>query len=96
MSVTPPLPTAPTRRSHEVYCARCAHAVVPARVWGGFRWVKRGWYTGVVMIAALSPIIMSEITVLLPLAVAFGLAAGPVHALAAQRDTCSDCGAELP
>ena len=92
----PPLPTTPSVRPHEVYCARCAHAVVPDRVWPGFRWVKRGWYAGVLVIVALSPIIMAEITVLLPLAMAFGLAAGPVHALAAQRATCSECGAELP
>jgi hypothetical protein len=85
----------PARSPHQVYCARCTHDVVPDRVWGGFRWAKRAWYAGILMIVGLSPIIMSEITVLLPLALAFGLAAGPVHALAAQRDTCSECGAEL-
>jgi len=79
-----------------VYCARCAHEVVPDLVWGGFRWVKRAWYGGLVLIGVLMPIIMSEITLLMPLALAFGLAAGPVHALAAERNTCSECGAELP
>lgn len=64
-------------------------------MWGGFIWVKRAWYGGIVLIVLLAPIIMSEITVLMPLALAFGLAAGPVHALAAQRATCSECGAEL-
>lgn len=77
------------------YCARCAHEVTPVRTWPGFVWVKRGWWAGVLGIAALAPIIMSEITLLLPLAVAFGMAAGPVHSLAAQRPTCSECGAEL-
>ena len=87
--------TDPSSLPREVYCARCAHDVVPDRVWAGFRWAKRAWYGGIVVIVLLSPIIMSEITLLLPLALAFGLAAGPVHALAAQRDTCSECGAEL-
>lgn len=64
-------------------------------MWGGFVWAKRAWYGGIVLIVLLAPIIMSEITVLMPLALAFGLAAGPVHALAAQRATCSECGAEL-
>jgi hypothetical protein len=77
------------------YCARCAHEVTPVGAWRGFVWAKRGWYAGIIAIAALAPIIMSEITLLLPLAVAFGMAAGPVHSLAAQRPTCSDCGAEL-
>ena len=78
-----------------VYCTRCAHDVVPSRVWRGFVWVKRGWYAGLAVIGMLMPIIMSEISVLMPLAIAFGLAAGPVHALAAQRTTCTECGAEL-
>jgi hypothetical protein len=78
-----------------VFCTRCAHEVVPLRVWGGFVWAKRAWYGGILLIVLLAPIIMSEITVLMPLALAFGLAAGPVHALAAQRATCSECGAEL-
>jgi hypothetical protein len=77
------------------YCARCAHLVAPVRAWRGFVWAKRGWYLGVIAICALAPIIMSEITLLLPLALSFGIAAGPVHRLGAQRPTCSECGAEL-
>jgi hypothetical protein len=77
------------------YCARCGHDVAPVRAWPGFVWAKRGWYGGIVGLLAVAPIVMSEITVLLPLAVTFGLAAGPVHALAAQRATCSECGAEV-
>jgi len=78
-----------------VHCARCAHDVTPVAVWPGFLWARRDWYGGLVLLAVLAPVIMSEITVLMPLAILFGLAAGPVHALAAQRATCSECGAEL-
>jgi hypothetical protein len=65
-------------------------------VWRGYRWVKRVWYTAVILLCVLSPIILSEITVLIPIAVTIAMAAGPVHSLAAQRPTCRDCGAELP
>ncbi len=63
--------------------------------WPGFRWVKRVWYAGLLVLFALMPMIMAEITLLLPMALMFALAAGPVHALAAQKTTCRDCGAEL-
>ena len=78
-----------------MHCGRCAHDVAPVRPWAGFVWIRRGWYGCLVLLVALAPIIMSEITVLLPLAVMFAMAAGPVHGLAAQRATCSECGAEL-
>jgi len=77
------------------YCSRCAHDVESVRVWPGFVWAKRAWYAGIVALIGFAPIIMSEITILLPLALTFGLAAGPVHALAAQRATCRECGAEV-
>jgi DNA-directed RNA polymerase subunit RPC12/RpoP len=78
-----------------VYCARCARDVEPVRAWSGYIWIKRVWYAGLGVLALLMPVIMSEITLLLPMAMAFAMAAGPVHALAAERSTCSDCGAEL-
>ncbi|MDB4987388.1 MAG: hypothetical protein JWN04_2566 [Myxococcaceae bacterium] len=74
------------------HCSRCAHDVEAVRAWPGFVWAKRGWYAGIIAIACLAPVIFSEITMLLPLACAFGLACGPVHALAAQAATCRDCG----
>jgi hypothetical protein len=81
--------------SSTTYCTRCTHHVTAVRAWPGFVWVKRGWYGGLLLIAAVAPILMSEITLLLPLACTFALAGGPVHHLAAQRATCSDCGAEV-
>jgi hypothetical protein len=81
--------------SVSTYCGRCTHQVVVVRAWPGFVWVKRGWYAGVLGVVLFAPIIMSEITLLLPLALTFGLAAGPVHSLAAQKPTCSECGAEV-
>ena len=77
------------------HCFRCKHEVEVVGVWPGYRWAKRGWYTAVVGLCVLSPIILSEMTVLIPLAVTIAMAAGPVHSLAAQKPTCRDCGAEL-
>jgi hypothetical protein len=77
------------------YCTRCAHDVEAVVVWPGFVWAKRGFYAGLLLIGALMPVLLSEITVLMPLAMTFALAAGPVHYLAAQRSTCRECGAEL-
>jgi hypothetical protein len=65
-------------------------------VWPGFLWAKRAWYAGLVVIICLMPIIMAEITLLLPLAMVFAAAAGPVHSLANQRASCTVCGAEFP
>jgi hypothetical protein len=77
------------------HCGRCNAQVSVLSPWPGFRWVKRCWYVGLLVLFALMPIIMAEITLLMPLALVFALAAGPVHALAAQKATCRDCGAEL-
>jgi hypothetical protein len=77
------------------YCTRCAHEVSVLRPWPGFRWLKRIWYAGLLVVLALMPIILSEITVLLPMAMVFAAAGGPVLALSAQPITCRECGAEV-
>ena len=81
---------------NRVHCFRCRHEVEIVGVWPGFRWAKRAWWGTVGLVCILSPIILSEITVLVPLAIMIAGAAGPVHSLAAQKPTCRDCGAELP
>lgn len=81
--------------SNMTYCARCTHHVTAVSVWPGFVWAKRAWYAGLLLIGAVAPILMSEISLLLPLACVFALAGGPVHQLAAQCATCSECGAEV-
>ncbi len=76
------------------HCRRCAREVTLQTPWPGFRWVKRAWYAGLCVLTALMPIVLAEITLLLPMAMLFAAAAGPVHALAAQRSSCTECGAE--
>jgi hypothetical protein len=77
------------------YCNRCARDVEVVRPWGGYVWLKRGWFAGLSLLLLLMPIILSEITVLLPLAMVFAVAGGPVIALSSQKATCRECGAQI-
>ncbi len=78
-----------------LYCNRCAHEVEIVRPWAGYVWLKRGWFAGLAGLLLLGPIIMSEITLLLPLAMVFAVAGGPLLALSAQKNTCRECGAQI-
>lgn len=77
------------------HCNRCARDVEVVRPWPGYIWLKRAWFAGLLLVVALAPIIMSEITLLLPLAMVFGMAAGPLFALSGQKITCRECGAQI-
>jgi hypothetical protein len=77
------------------HCTRCAQEVDAVRPWAGYLWLKRGWFAGLLLLLGLMPIILSEITVLLPLAMVFAMAGGPLLMLSSQPVTCSDCGAEI-
>ena len=50
------------------HCQRCNAEVMAIAPWPGFRWVKRVWYAGLLVLFALMPMIMAEITLLLPIA----------------------------
>ena len=58
-------------------------------------WLKRAWFAGLLLLLLLMPIILSEITLLLPLAMVFAVAGGPVLALSSQICTCRECGAQV-
>jgi hypothetical protein len=79
----------------QVYCTRCGHDVDVVRPWRGYLWLKRAWFGGLALLLLLMPIILSEITVLLPLAMVFAVAGGPLLSLSSQPVTCSECGAEI-
>jgi hypothetical protein len=79
-----------------VHCTRCAAEVDVVRPWAGYLWLKRGWFAGLLLLLCLMPIILSEITVLLPMAMMFAVAGGPLLMLSSQPVTCRDCGAEIP
>ena len=77
------------------HCGRCASLVEVVRPWPGFVWLKRLWYLGLLGLLVLMPIILSEITLLLPMAMVFALAGGPLFAFCAQEATCRQCGAVI-
>ena len=66
------------------------------RPWRGFRAVRRLWLVGAALIVLFSPILFSDLLVMIPLSTVFLFAGGPVLALAAERPTCVRCGLERP
>ena len=77
------------------HCNRCTRLVEVVRPWPGYVWLKRAWFAVLSGLLLLMPIILSEITLLLPLAMVFAVAGGPLLALSAQTSTCRDCGAQI-
>jgi hypothetical protein len=78
-----------------LYCNRCTSDVEVVRPWSGYVWLKRGWFASLALLLLLGPIIMSEITLLLPLAMVFAAAGGPLLSLSGEKQTCRDCGAQI-
>jgi hypothetical protein len=78
-----------------LHCNRCGREVEVLRPWGGYVWLKRAWFAGLSLLLLLMPIVLSEITVLLPLAMVFALAGGPLLALSGEQKTCRECGAQI-
>lgn len=79
----------------EAHCPRCDRNVTALVAWRGFVWAKFAWYACLLVMCALMPIILSDLFVLIPLAVLFTFAAGPVHFLAAEKDSCRECGLSI-
>ena len=77
-------------------CPRCYSEDDVVRPWPGFRIAKRIWIAGLVIIVALAPILFSDLTVMIPLTMAFLFAGGPVLGFAAQTPTCRNCGLSRP
>lgn len=66
------------------------------RPWAGFRVARVIWVVGVALIVLLSPILFSDLVLMIPLTMAFLFAAGPVLSLAQQLPTCRSCGLARP
>lgn len=77
------------------HCVRCMGHVEVVRPWSGFVWLKRAWFSALLLLVLLMPIILSEITLLLPMAMVFALAGGPLFFLSGQQPTCRTCGAVI-
>lgn len=77
-------------------CPRCYCEDEVLRPWPGFRIAKFVWCGVAGLILAFSPILFSDLIVMIPFSMAFLFAAGPVFALAAQLPTCPACGLARP
>jgi hypothetical protein len=77
-------------------CPRCYCEDEVLKPWAGFRVAKVVWcgVTGLIMI--FSPILFSDLVVMIPMSMAFLFAGGPVFACAAEAPTCPKCGLERP
>jgi hypothetical protein len=77
-------------------CPRCYSEEEVLRPWPGFRVARRIWLGGLAVIAALSPILFSDLFVMIPMTMAFLFAGGPVLEHARQTPTCRECGLSRP
>ncbi|MDB4974282.1 MAG: hypothetical protein JWN48_2623 [Myxococcaceae bacterium] len=77
-------------------CPRCYSEEEVVRPWPGFRVVRRVWIGGVACVVTLSPILFSDIVVMIPLTMAFLFAGGPVLHYAKETPTCRSCGLSRP
>ncbi len=77
-------------------CPRCYCEDEVVRPWPGFRVAKVVWCAVSLLILVLSPILFSDLVVMIPMSMAFLFAAGPVFAYAAQQPTCASCGLARP
>jgi hypothetical protein len=77
-------------------CPRCYCEEDVVRPWRGFRAVRGIWLCGAAFILLFSPILFSDLLLMIPLSTIFLLAGGPALACAAQAPTCVRCGLERP
>ncbi|HEX5661562.1 MAG TPA: hypothetical protein VFX59_30440 [Polyangiales bacterium] len=77
-------------------CPRCYCEDDVLRPWPGFRIAKFVWCGVAALILMLSPILFSDLVVMIPMSMAFLFAGGPVFAHAALTPTCPACGLERP
>jgi hypothetical protein len=77
-------------------CPRCYCEDEVLRPWPGFRVAKVVWCGVSGLILLLSPILFSDLVVMIPMSMAFLFAGGPVFAHAAQLPTCPSCGLARP
>lgn len=77
-------------------CPRCYSEEEVVRPWAGFGAVYSAWKVGALVLAVFSPILASDLVVMMPLSMAFLFAGGPVIAFARQQPTCRSCGLARP
>lgn len=82
----------PFSRNAPAHCPRCAAEVTGTFPWPYWSRVRKGWFTIAAGIVMASPVLMSDVYGMLPSAMVFVTAIGPLNALARIRPTCLQCG----
>jgi hypothetical protein len=73
-------------------CPRCKLRVEASFPWPHWQRLRRAWFCVLAGILSVSPLFMSDSYVLLPSAMVFVSAIGPLNGLARIRATCLRCG----
>ncbi|HEY2735113.1 MAG TPA: hypothetical protein VGI70_14050, partial [Polyangiales bacterium] len=82
----------PFSRAGRAHCPRCKKSVDATWPWAGWGRLRKAYFGGLLLLVCLSPVWMSDMSVMLPSALVFVSAVGPVNALAKIRPTCLRCG----
>jgi hypothetical protein len=77
------------------HCPRCSAGVQATWPWSGWVNLRKGWFVGIGLLAMGSPVWMADMYVLMPSAMLFICAIGPLNKLAGVRPTCLDCGCQV-
>ncbi len=82
----------PFSSRRQAHCGRC-HAMVEATFpWSGWPRVRKVFFGYLITLLLLSPFFYADMFVMLPSAMIFVFALGPVNYLARVQPTCLSCG----
>jgi ribosomal protein S27AE len=82
----------PFSRFGPAHCPRCSSHVEATWPWAGWVNLRRGWFFGLFFVVVASPIWFVDMYVMMPCAMLFIAAIGPLNTLARTRPTCLKCG----
>jgi hypothetical protein len=82
----------PFSRMAPAHCPRCTRRVEATWPWAGWGNLRKVWFVGLGLLFVLSPVWFGDMVVLMPSAMLFIVAIGPLNTLARMRPTCLRCG----
>ena len=73
------------------HCPRCRKDVPVEHPWAGWMWLKRGWVATMLVVLLLSPIMASDLIVMMPTGALIALAGSTIFREAARIPRCRRC-----
>jgi hypothetical protein len=83
----------PFSRRAPAYCPRCRSQVEATWPWPGWGPLRKGWFVVLGAIVVASPVVLSDVYMMLPASLVLVVVIGPLNGLAAIKPTCLTCGA---